>query len=445
MAMQSGSGSAEKLMAQLLLLGILAVIFGALITNGADDPIYSAAYTLCACVLSGLLVVPASNIALPLSALTASILLTASVVSGLAGNWHVARTEILELATGIALFTVGAMCGQTPRLRRLLQTSLLAGSTAYFVLVLLLASLSQKTAADLLWNNDRLAGTFASPNTLAAFCSVAALLALSLVLDRIEYLRQRDAAATYILQDVFEKCFLSSLVLLSAMICLLLTGSRAGNFIFFALAMLMTLFSAISGGRKGRRFQASTLLVPLFVAAIILVAVAFSNIELKSRLDTLIPDAESRKILYTALVDAWQQSWLTGHGLGSMGDVIDEGTTLSNAAILVPHDKAHNVVLQWLVQTGVIGTVMAGFIVGWMLLPSLRLYLGRRSNRSKALPRAIVFVFAFFVLHGLVDYALEIPALMWILALLMGVGEGASRTGRTKEGRGKNEAPEKSG
>lgn len=440
MAQRTGRRSAEELAAQALLLCIVAVLFYALIANGADNSLYSAACALSVCVLSGLLVLPASGILLPLSAMAATLLLAASIVSGLAGNWHVARTESLELATGIILFTVGTMCGQRSRLRRLLQNGLLAASAAYFILVLLLASLTRQGAGELFWDSGRLAGTFASPNSLAAYCAMGGLLALSLILDRVEYLRRREAARIYILQDTMERCFLSMLVLLCATICLLLTGSRAGSVIFLFLATLMTIASLMSGRRRRRRGLA--ILLPILGVGLVLSAVAVSDMALNARLETLASDTESRVRIYTVLIEAWQQKWLTGHGLGSMEHIIDEATTLSNAPVLVLQDKAHNIWLQWLVQTGVIGTAMATVVVAWMLLPSAQLYLRQTNRHHKALPRAVIFVFAFLILHGQVDYALEIPALMWMLAVLMGVGAGTSRANKLGNEREKNAAIE---
>ena len=50
--------------------------------------------------------------------------------------------------------------------------------------------------------------------------------------------------------------------------------------------------------------------------------------------------------------------------------------------------------------------------------------LGETSRRYSRLIRTVMFVSALLLIHGLVDYALEIPSVMWTYAFLLGLVNG---------------------
>ena len=109
--------------------------------------------------------------------------------------------------------------------------------------------------------------------------------------------------------------------------------------------------------------------------------------------------------------------WL-GWGLGGFGDVF---TLLQPSDSLQPNDIAHSTPLETVVELGVIAAVPAILVV---LLPwavCLRGAMKRRLSR-RYLPAAAFSVAAVAILHSLVDFSLQIPAIGFVTAAFLGMG-----------------------
>lgn len=107
-----------------------------------------------------------------------------------------------------------------------------------------------------------------------------------------------------------------------------------------------------------------------------------------------------------------------GWGLGGFGDVF---AILQPSDSLQPNDIAHSTPLETVVELGVIAAMPAFLIV---LLPwsvCLRGALTRRPSR-RYLPAAAFATAAVSILHSLVDFSLQIPAIGFVTAALLGMG-----------------------
>ena len=147
----------------------------------------------------------------------------------------------------------------------------------------------------------------------------------------------------------------------------------------------------------------------------------------QDRLAGLGADSAGRPILWEASLLAWREAPLFGHGLGSFADALVPHITAQNASVLVLQGAAHNLALQWMVQTGLVGTALAAVAMGLVMRV---LFVGIFVRKQLKTPlRGIVVVGVAALIHGGIDYALEIPAIFWWTALLMGLGSGISDGG----------------
>ena len=89
--------------------------------------------------------------------------------------------------------------------------------------------------------------------------------------------------------------------------------------------------------------------------------------------------------------------------------------------------SAHNIALQWLLQGGVVGLALVLVMsLGWLRI--MRQGLIRRGRQTGYI-RAVVIVALFVVAHGMFDYALEIPAFLFLFAWVCGIGAGVATGG----------------
>ena len=265
------------------------------------------------------------------------------------------------------------------------------------------------------YHHGRLTGPFLSANTMATFCAVALCVGVGLtarvaggaggVLRALEALGRRGIAP--------------GLVVLFALACLLLTGSRAG----LAVGLLGAAWIGVWQVRA-RRGGGVRLWPVLLLAAPILVLAAASGGVLGDRLAGVGSGSDGRLDLWRASLAAWREAPLLGHGLGSFPRALAAQVTTETAPLLSVQNAAHNLALQWLVQTGLLGTIGGGAVLlhlGW----SIRVGFARR-RRARTILRIGTVALALALLHGLVDYAVEVPAFLWTLSLLAGLAAGAA-------------------
>ena len=408
-----------------ILCGCLAF---AHLVGGADfDPWLpaTAAAILISCTCVIVLVRPGR---MAIATLVGAVLLGAAGLSGLAGNWYVARNEYLALWTALSLFSTAFVVGRNARLCKwAVQTFQIAG-LAFMSTMLLGGLLTNSSESGLFWQSGRLSGFFGSPNTFATLCGIYTLVSASLLSSYMQRWRKRSPARIVIISRTIENRFTSLALLVSSVACLFLSNSRAAILITLVLLALMAVLAWRNGEKKGSGKYRGVVFAALSIIVVGLAATALlAAPQLSDRLDSLEADWVDRWDTYQLYWQLWQQDWLLGHGLGSFNAVNDAAMNLENGDLIYTLGAAHNLELQWLLQVGVAGTLAGVLVLGAMVWPSAKRYFSVGSGDvAPSLPRAALFVSILVLVHGQVDYALEIPSVMWTYSLLLGLGAGTS-------------------
>lgn len=269
------------------------------------------------------------------------------------------------------------------------------------------------------YHETRLTTPFLSANTAATFYGIGAIAALAAFLRA---LRERgDARESRGLEAAARRLLMPTLALVITLTCLVLTQSRAGALIGLgAAAGLLAWDSVAARRRSGRAERWAPALILLAAAAGVLISISAEG--LGERLERVGADSSQRLDLAAAYVDAVRYAPVFGHGPGGFEYVNDLAADASNAERLTRQNAAHNVVLQWLLQAGVVGTAIAGGIL-IAITNTILSGLGAR-RRARSFLRAGLAIFALVFAHGMVDYALEIPAFLWVFAWLAGLCAG---------------------
>lgn len=126
-----------------------------------------------------------------------------------------------------------------------------------------------------------------------------------------------------------------------------------------------------------------------------------------------------------AYFDAWRESPVFGHGLGSIETVRDKSMTLANAIALQAPDDAQNVVVRWLVETGITGLALMTALLAVPAVAVARSMRNRRNPRTFA--RLSMALAVLLLAHGLLDSTLDIPAVFLLLAFVTGLSTGIAR------------------
>jgi O-antigen ligase len=129
-------------------------------------------------------------------------------------------------------------------------------------------------------------------------------------------------------------------------------------------------------------------------------------------------DSSVRVAIWVTSLDAIALSPWLGWGLGSFADIF---TILQPASITQPNNLAHSTPLETVVELGVIGAIPAFAVI---LLPWGVCLRGafRREYRHRILPAAAFAIVAVPILHSMVDFSLQIPAVGYSASALLGMG-----------------------
>ena len=405
------------------LIATLGVVTAALLARGGDTPVVS---LLGGGALAGAGAIAARSAPVPPVFWSGAALATAlGAVAAFRGGLGLAAGELGALAgAGGAFVIAAAAAARTADARTALRVL-----TWWFVLVLGAAFVAHAADPTTVlgrpkpYHAERLTGPFLSANTMATFCAIALCVGMGGAARAVS----GTGGALRGLEALGRHGLGTGLLVLFALPCLLLTGSRAGVAAGLAGAGAIALWQARGRGRAPGRAAGGRASALVLLAAIGIVLAAASADVLGDRVLGDGADPNGRLILWRASLAAWAEAPLFGHGLGAYPRALATQVTVDTAAALSVQNAAHALPLQWLVQTGLLGTI-SGFAVLAHVAWTIRSGLVRR-RRARSVLRVGSVALLVALLHGLVDYALEVPAVLWTLSILVGLAVGAAGGG----------------
>ena len=328
--------------------------------------------------------------------------------------------EIVKLACLACLFVIGRDLAMTPVAARRAH-ALVGAAAAGFALWAIVAF---RQSPDLLFGFDkpyhtgRLTASFLSANTAGAVFGGFAALAFAAVLDNIDSARggsmQRRLIVATLWFVVFTLCAAA----------LLFSASRVAT---LATALVVAALTIHKLWRVflGRGRLAAWIAVGV-VAALVLGGVvarqSLANSPLAARLDVVALDLAPRaQIIDLTMAEAKSRIW-QGHGLGTFREAMNPVIGGPRYGVLSDINAAHNIVAQWLLDGGAVGTVLMFATVAVVLAVLVRRGGSRRPGAGRAIG---VLAFSFVLIgHNQFDYSLQVPGVAALWALLLGLGLG---------------------
>ncbi|MBL8544354.1 MAG: O-antigen ligase family protein [Hyphomonadaceae bacterium] len=213
----------------------------------------------------------------------------------------------------------------------------------------------------------------------------------------------------------------SALVLFGA---LLLTASR-GALAAFCAALVLFLIIAATARLRSANARAGFLAAPLLVLTV-LFGLFFlrGGDEVIARLALAGEDAQVRRIIAETHWAAFLQRPLFGHGLNAYHELNALSANPGNWRAIASAGSAHNIFIQALEETGIVGLGLFAL----MLLPLIGRAIIRIGARAPGADWALgaLAITALVLLHGLVDFGLQVPAIAALYAFILGVSLGRS-------------------
>ena len=320
--------------------------------------------------------------------------------------------EIIKLSGLGCVFLIGYAIGRSDERARLAVRALAFIGGLYAICSLALYGLDRDPSV------TRLTGTFQSANTAATLFGALIVLACALALSaqRRNAGRRRTPS-----QMVAAVPYWALAALFTA--CLLLTASRGGA-IATALALVaFFVLEALAG-----RVHKWPALGAAGAGALLLV---LQGPVLLGRLGEMSHSKFDRAEMFGVYWRAFQQSPLMGYGLGTFDTVNKLNLSVASFGEDWSQRAAHNVYLQWLLEGGLIGAAPMFACIGLVLFQTWRA-MGRR-RRATGLVRGLMAAALVFLVHGWTDFALEVPAMAAVFAVLLGLQLGLANGSSTEQ------------
>lgn len=320
--------------------------------------------------------------------------------------------NLLRLLGLACLFNAAWIIGASETRRRALIWWLLLALGAFAVL----AIVDNVT----LRRGGRLTATLLSPNSAATLMGVGLVFASAFFSQAIQRAGGRlrlerlglDASLALGVAGVFA-------------VALTMTASRAGLFsTVIALAVLLT-WQVLAQGQKVKAMA----IVGGAAALLVVIGVAMRSADLAAaRLENLGSDMVARQTIFDAHWQAFLGSPWFGFGLGSFPTVNQLITTGETLNVLYDVRATHNLYLQWLEEAGIVG---AALMAAWALVALWRAAReGLKPGTAGAMARATVAAGLLVLLHGLSDFAVQVPALQALFAVGLGAVTAAPPSSR---------------
>lgn len=360
------------------------------------------------------------NVAVGTSILAALFLAWLSF--GLFGNWHLAKFEAQSLMAGGALAAIGYAIGKSAKALKFAWSALIWTSLV-FVGISAFTFFSTPPNSETFGN--RLSAGFGSPNTAATLFGMILLLAIGKLTVRFQnaHFNARPRGDRVALLAQHEFASLSVLAL--ALGCMIFTVSRAGIAISLAAIITLSGFELYRMRRRGRfsfLHGRRSMLGLVAIGGLVLLLAVSGELNQRTQ-ESLFENSSGRIETFKIYWNVFLEKPWFGHGLGSFNAINDRITTLENAATLQPLGAVHNVILQWLVQQGIMGVLAMTFVFGVIFYPIIKALILPSTKPRNFLRVTIAITFLVFA-HGMVDYALEIPSIMWTYSYILGLAAG---------------------
>ena len=270
------------------------------------------------------------------------------------------------------------------------------------------------------YGNGRLSASFLSANSAATLFACQSILQLCLAFRAVR--RAPRPLFSRRAWSQMQGLPLALVLLFINVSCLLLTASRAGS--LTAVAATAVVVAGFIIVRTDERSASAGLAAVCGVIVFEVAALVLANGQ--SLLGRLAdnPVSDSRVVIFAAYWRSILASPWWGYGLGAFHAFNFQSMNEANAIPLGILGAAHNVYLQWLLQSGVAGFFPMMICMGTILAI---IWSGfKRRSRQTAILIFTLAVASIFAVHELTDYALEEPSLAAFFAVILGLGYGVS-------------------
>lgn len=257
-------------------------------------------------------------------------------------------------------------------------------------------------------------GTFVNRNSFATFAAFGAIMGVALIFGFDEDDVSRSRLSRILMQLGFNVAPLALIGL-----ALAFSHSRMGMFVAALGAGVIALIAVFRSSGTRRVFAGLLIVVGLVTGAVL----ANTSGVLFERMATVDRDTDVRLAVYEQTLDLIAARPMSGYGGGTYEDAF-RAVKSDPISPDVTFDAAHNLYLELAAELGIPATIAVVLSV-LLLAGTTAVAAVRRENWT--IPAAAAAVALAGAVHSLVDFSLQIPAIVLMMLLILALGFAQSR------------------
>ena len=264
--------------------------------------------------------------------------------------------------------------------------------------------------------------TFVNRNSYATYAGLTFLASMPLLFDlfhsSLKFGLTSNYGRQYFYNNVFIRGWFPLLLAITIISALIMSESR-GGFLSTTLGLLSLLIILLVSHKINKKTGLLTLVGLIAIISWVVLERSFDI--LMGRFDALDIESEGRALVYDLVAKAsFENRWL-GMGYGNF----DHSFRLyRDESIVGFYDKAHNTYLENIFELGWLQASALFLSIIWLALICLRGVWVRQRNW---LYPALGFAASILVgVHAFMDFSLQIPAVAYTYALILGAGVAQS-------------------
>lgn len=275
---------------------------------------------------------------------------------------------------------------------------------------------------------ESVTSTFINRNSYATYAGLTLLSSFPQLFENIHssfhYGVRNHYGRQFFLENILVRSWFPLLLIVIVTTALFLSLSRGG---FLSTSLAVSLFFIILLLSRKIKNNAAIMLLITVICAVSLGVLAQSGGQLIERLNDISTENQDRWLVYDILVKANSENRWLGVGYGSF----ESSFKLYRDETIAPYyDKAHNTYLENIFE---LGFLQASALFMAIFLAALTCLRGVWMRRQHWLYPAVGFSASILVgAHSLVDFSLQIPAVAFTYALIMGAAVGQASPSRRR-------------
>ena len=246
---------------------------------------------------------------------------------------------------------------------------------------------------------DRPTGFFVNGNHFATYTVLAIILCISSMLFKTEQLNRES-----FFLKVTEFIYSPKIIVLLFLFCALIASKSIGALTAFGVVLLFMFGHLLWRSKHWGKFLLAAIIILVFFTFILL-SLDYSVID--NEVSLLSHTFSRRFALSSASMSMLKETWLWGLGGGGFYSQFSQYRTLDIGNSY--YNFAHNDLIQFWIEYGVIGVILLGLFLLSALRANLAIFKKEHTAMQATFAYASIYSTIAIMVHSLVDFPMHIP------------------------------------